>query len=66
MFRSCWRPHVPEWMVDDLRIMYEFFQRNGLKATDADLRQQARILHHAPRDYDSFVAETARAWRAAA
>ena len=51
------------WMVEDLKTMYAFFQQNGLKATEADLKQQAKILHHPPRDYGTFVAETARAWK---
>ncbi len=60
------REMLPAWMVEDLKTMYALFQQHGLKASDADFRQQAGVLHHAPRDYDSFVGETARAWRAAA
>jgi uncharacterized protein YbjT (DUF2867 family) len=57
------RKIMPDWAVDDWLIMYRYFQRNGLRATDEDLRQQARILKHPPRRFEDFVKETAAAWR---
>ena len=54
---------MPPWLIEDLKTMYAFFQQSGLRATEADLKQQAKILHHPPRDYGTFVAETARAWK---
>lgn len=53
---------LPEWMVHDFRIMYAAFQKLGLRATSADLAQQAKILGRAPRRFEDFAAETARAW----
>ncbi len=44
--------------------MYEFFQEKGLKATPEDVARLARLLGHAPRRFDEFAAETARAWSA--
>jgi len=65
---QAWAVHsralMPDWMVEDLRIMYAFFQEKGLRASDADLREQARILPHPPRRFEDFVRETAAAWRA--
>jgi len=53
----------PEWLVEDLLVMYRFFQERGLRASAADLAQQARILGHPPRPFEDFVKETAAAWR---
>jgi uncharacterized protein YbjT (DUF2867 family) len=57
------RAYMPEWLIDDLVIMYGHFQRNGLKASAADFERQARILGHPPRRFEDFAAETARAWK---
>ncbi|HSB61574.1 MAG TPA: NmrA family NAD(P)-binding protein [Vicinamibacteria bacterium] len=53
---------MPDWMIEDLRVMYRFFQEKGFRASDEDLRQQARILKHPPRRFEDFVKETAAAW----
>jgi uncharacterized protein YbjT (DUF2867 family) len=57
------RAYMPEWLVEDLVIMYAHFQKNGLKATAADFAQQARILGHPPRRFEDYAAETAAAWK---
>jgi uncharacterized protein YbjT (DUF2867 family) len=59
------RQYMPDWAVDDWVIMYRFFQRKGLRASDQDLAQQAGILKHPPRRFEDFVKETAAQWRAA-
>ena len=59
------RQYMPDWAVDDWVIMYRYFQRKGLRASDEDLQQQARILKHPPRRFEDFVKETAAAWRGA-
>ena len=53
---------MPEWMVRNLRIMYEYFQRHGLLATQQDFSEQYKILGHEPRRFDDFVAETVPLW----
>lgn len=53
---------LPEWLVHDFKIMYEFFQKHGLKASKEDFAQQEKILGHAPRSFDAYVAETVLAW----
>ena len=58
--------YLPAWMVFDFRLMYAFFQERGLKATAADIERQTKLLGHAPRSFEDFTAETARAWRAQA
>jgi uncharacterized protein YbjT (DUF2867 family) len=55
--------YLPDWMVFDFRMMYEFFQKNGLKATPAAIERQTRLLGHAPRDFATFTQETAAVWR---
>ena len=59
------RQYMPDWAVDDWVIMYRYFQRKGLRASDQDMKQQARILKHPPRRFEDFVKETAAQWRAA-
>ena len=56
--------YLPPWMVFDFRLMYAFFQEKGLKATAADIDRLTKLLGHAPRSFEDFAAETARAWRA--
>lgn len=53
---------MPPWMVFDFRLMYEHFQREGLKASADDLEKLTEVLGHAPRRYEDFVRETAEAW----
>jgi uncharacterized protein YbjT (DUF2867 family) len=55
---------LPAFAVFDFRLMYAFFQQNGLKATPADVARLTSLLGHAPRRFDEFAAETARAWTA--
>jgi uncharacterized protein YbjT (DUF2867 family) len=54
---------LPAWMVRDFRIMYEFFQKRGFKATPEEMSHAATAVGHAPRPFDDFVAETARDWK---
>ena len=54
---------MPDWLVDDLRIMYEFFQQKGLAASPRDLDLAREVLGREPRSLDAFAAETAAAWK---
>ena len=54
---------MPEWMVRDLRIMYDYFQKKGLIASAEDLAAQYKVLGHAPRRFDDFVAEIVPIWQ---
>ena len=56
--------YLPAWMVFDFRLMYAFFQKRGLKATDADIERLTKVLGHPPRRYEDYVAEAAKAWTA--
>lgn len=54
---------LPKWLVDDLRVMYQYFQECGLRAADGDLALQEKAIGHAPRSFDDFVGEVAAAWK---
>ncbi len=56
------RAMMPDWMVDDLGIMYAHFQEHGLKANDEELVELEGLLGRPPRSFDSFVAELASEW----
>lgn len=55
---------MPPFAVFDFRLMYAFFQEKGLKATPQDVAKLTALLGRAPRRFDEFAAETARAWSA--
>jgi len=54
--------YMPAWAAFDFRLMYEFFQREGLKATREDIERQTKITGKAPRAFEDYARETARAW----
>jgi len=56
---------LPAWMVFDFRHMYAFFQKNGLKASEAAIARQTTLLGHAPRAFEAFARETAAMWTGA-
>jgi uncharacterized protein YbjT (DUF2867 family) len=51
------RAFLPGWQVRDLEIMYEYFLRAGLLATQAEIDEVTGVLGHAPRRYEAFVEE---------
>ncbi len=53
---------LPGWLVQDLKLMYEFFQRQGLRASETDFLLQAKVLGHLPRGFHTFVRETVATW----
>jgi uncharacterized protein YbjT (DUF2867 family) len=55
---------MPAVVAYDFKLMFQWFQKNGLKATPQDLADLTKILGHPPRKYSDYVAETARAWKA--
>jgi uncharacterized protein YbjT (DUF2867 family) len=64
---DAWAAHakqvLPEWMVAQLRTMYDYIQRHGLGAAPGELAQVRALLGRVPRTYESFVAELAPAWK---
>lgn len=53
---------MPQWMVQDLRIMYEYLQQHGSLASAEELARTAEIVGHAPRRYEDFVKEVVPGW----
>jgi hypothetical protein len=64
---DAWEKTNSQWFAAfiafDYRLMYEFFQREGLLATPQAIERLTRLLGHAPRSYEAFVNETAKAWK---
>ena len=55
--------YMPAYAAFDFRLMYEFFQNKGLKATPDDITTQTKLLGHPPRSYEAYVKETAAGWK---
>ena len=51
---------MPAWMVANFKLMYEFFQSHGLKASDDELARQQAVVGHPPRSFADFVGELVR------
>jgi uncharacterized protein YbjT (DUF2867 family) len=54
--------YLPDWAVFDFRMMYAFFQSEGLKASEGAIERQTRLLGRPPRSFEVFAAETAAQW----
>jgi hypothetical protein len=54
---------IPPVLAYDFRLMYEWFQKQGLKAGKEDVAELSAVLGHPPRKYTDYVAEMARAWK---
>ena len=55
--------YLPPAAAYEFRMMYQFFQERGLKATDEALARVERLIGRPPRRFEDFVAETAAAWK---
>jgi uncharacterized protein YbjT (DUF2867 family) len=56
------RAYMPAWAVYDYALMYDMFQKKGLKATPAQIEETRTIVGHAPRKFRDFVREAAAGW----
>jgi len=54
---------MPEFMIPEMRIMYEFFQENGMIASKDELEKTQKLLGRKPRTFDDFVKEITAVWR---
>jgi len=54
---------MPEFLIADMRIMYQFFQANGMIASKEDLEKTQKLLGHKPRTFDDFVKEISMEWK---
>lgn len=55
---------LPDWLVFDLRLMFEHFQRHGLKGSNEAVARLTGMLGHPPRSFEAFAKETAAQWQA--
>jgi uncharacterized protein YbjT (DUF2867 family) len=53
---------LPDYMVADFRIMFEYFQKHGFSVTDEPSARLTDILKHEPRKLNDFAAEITKAW----
>ena len=56
--------YLPDWLVFDLRLMFEHFQRHGLKGSPDAVARLTRVLGRPPRSFEAFARETAAQWQA--
>ena len=56
------RDGMADWLVFDARMMFDHFQKAGLRASQGDIDTQTRILGHAPRSFSAFAKDTAKVW----
>jgi uncharacterized protein YbjT (DUF2867 family) len=49
--------HLAGWLVRDLRLMFDYFQRNSLLPTDSQTAQSRAALGHEPRPFPDFARE---------
>jgi len=54
---------MPEFLIADMRIMYRFFQDNGMIASKDDLEKTEKLLGKKLRTFDDFVKEITLEWR---
>jgi uncharacterized protein YbjT (DUF2867 family) len=57
------RPYLPPAQLYDFKLMYLFFQKEGLKGTPADIAQVTEVLGHPPRAFADYAREMAAAWK---
>lgn len=56
-FSAAMKGAMPAWLIRDMTIMYDYFQRKGLLATEDEIETVTKLLGHAPRRFDDFVKE---------
>lgn len=56
------REMLPEWLVDDLVIMYDHFISHGLVATEEEVRTCRDLLGRPPLSYEEWVHDLAETW----
>lgn len=54
---------MPEWMIDDMKVMFKYFQENGMISTVSEFAMQRMLVGHEPRSLVEFVKELSGMWR---
>jgi uncharacterized protein YbjT (DUF2867 family) len=55
--------YMPAWWVYEYKILFDFYQKKGLKGTPADLERFTTLLGHPPRSFEDFAKEMAGIWK---
>lgn len=55
---------MPQWMVNNFKVMYQYFQNHGLIASAEELERQKAIIGHEPRSFSAFAQEMVSSWSA--
>jgi uncharacterized protein YbjT (DUF2867 family) len=61
-FEQQMRQRAPSWSAFDIRMMFQGYLERGFMAGENDIEILTKLLGHAPRSYENFAAETAKAW----
>lgn len=62
-FEELFRKRVNSTWARDMRLMYEFFERNGFGMTETENKDQVKLLGRSPASYEEFVKKTAEGWK---
>jgi uncharacterized protein YbjT (DUF2867 family) len=54
---------MPEFLVADMRIMFQFFHDSGMISAVEELEKTQKLLGRKPRSFDEFVKEITSEWR---
>jgi len=57
------RHMMPEWMIQDFRTMYQYFQNHGAAAKADELQAQKVLFPSGLRNFADFVSETVPQWK---
>jgi hypothetical protein len=57
------RARMPSWSAFDLRMMLQGYFDRGFASTETEVARLTELLGHAPRSYEAFATETAKAWK---
>ena len=56
---------MPQWLVHDVKIMYDYYLKHGFAASSKELAEQNEILGHPPRHFDAYVHKLTAEWTGA-
>ncbi|KAH6886974.1 hypothetical protein B0T10DRAFT_76544 [Thelonectria olida] len=62
-FEQRFRAKVGNVWARDMRLMYEFFDKEGFGMNQAEYEAQVKLLGKTPESYEKFVAEIAGQWK---
>jgi hypothetical protein len=61
-WEQMFRQWMPDWLVWDYRMMYEYFQTKPFQARPGDVAKLEKILGHPLRRFEDYARELADEW----